>query len=41
MHTHDGLKHSHLSDIDVRVFALETLLVHKAYVDPAALDAII
>ena len=41
MHTHDDPKHSHLSDMDVRVRALETLLVHKGYVDPAALDAII
>ena len=41
MHTHDDPKHSHLSGMDVRVRALETLLVHKGYVDPAALDAII
>ena len=41
MHAHDDPKHSHLSDMDVRVRALETLLVHKGYVDPAALDAII
>jgi len=33
--------HSHLSDMDVRVRALETLLVEKGYVDPAALDVII
>ena len=38
-HTHDD--HSHLDDMDVRVRALETLLTHKGYVDPAALDAII
>ena len=37
-HDHD---HSHLSDMDVRVRALETLLVDKGYVDPAALDVII
>lgn len=33
--------HSHLSDMDVRVRALESLLVSKGYVDPAALDRII
>ncbi len=33
--------HSHLSDMDVRVRALETLLTEKGYVDPAALDVII
>lgn len=32
---------SELSDIDARVRALETLLVAKGYVDPAALDAIV
>jgi nitrile hydratase subunit alpha len=37
-HTHE---HSHLSDMDVRVRALETLLTHKGYIDPAALDRII
>jgi nitrile hydratase subunit alpha len=30
-----------LSEMDVRVRALETLLVEKGYVDPAALDALI
>ena len=29
---------SHVPLMDVRVRALETLLVHKGYVDPAALD---
>lgn len=36
--------HSHgitLSDMEVRVRALETLLIDKGYVDPAALDALI
>jgi nitrile hydratase len=33
--------HSHLSDMDVRVRALETLLTEKGYVDPAALDVIV
>ncbi len=33
--------HSHLSDMDVRVRALETLLTEKGYVDPAALNVII
>jgi nitrile hydratase subunit alpha len=39
-HDHDHA-HSHLDAMDVRVRALETLLTHKGYVDPAALDAII
>ena len=34
-HSHE---HSHLSEMDVRVRALETLLTRKGYVDPAALD---
>jgi len=37
-HSHE---HSHLSEMDVRVRALETLLTRKGYVDPAALDRII
>mgnify|MGYP000400250942 FL=1 len=37
----DTHAHPHLGDMDVRVRALETLLTHKGYVDPAALDAII
>jgi nitrile hydratase len=41
MPDHDAHAHSHLDDMDVRVRALETLLTHKGYVDPAALDAII
>ncbi len=34
-------EHSHLSDMDIRVRALETLLTQKGYVDPAALDVFI
>ena len=37
-HEHD---HSHLSEMDVRVRALQSLLVEKGYLDPAALDVII
>lgn len=37
-HDHDM---SHLSDEDVRVRALESLLVEKGYLDPAALDVLI
>jgi nitrile hydratase len=33
--------HSHLSDTELRVRALESLLVDKGLVDPAALDAIV
>jgi nitrile hydratase len=39
-HDHDH-EHSELSDLDVRVRALESLLVEKGYVDPNALDALI
>ncbi len=38
MASHD---HSHLSDMEIRVRALETLLSQKGYVDPAALDVFI
>lgn len=37
-HTH---AHSHLSEMDLRVRALETLLTEKGYIDPAALDRLI
>jgi nitrile hydratase subunit alpha len=37
-HHHDGAQ---LSDIALRVRALESLLIEKGYVDPAALDAIV
>jgi nitrile hydratase len=36
-HDHD---HSHLSSIELRVRALESILVEKGYVDPEAIDAI-
>jgi nitrile hydratase len=39
-HDHDD-EHSELGPMDVRVRALETLLVEKGYVDPAALDELI
>src|ERR1700743_1438274 len=37
-HDHD---HSELSEMELRVRALETVLSEKGYVDPAALDAIV
>src|SRR5437899_11937456 len=37
-HDHD---HSELSETELRVRALETLLTEKGYVDPAALDLLI
>ena len=37
-HDHEG---SHLDEMELRVRALETLLVEKGYVDPAALDVFI
>src|SRR6202451_124015 len=37
-HDHD---HSELSDIQLRVRALETILTEKGYVDPAALDLMV
>src|SRR5258708_27993736 len=37
-HEHD---HSEMSETELRVRALETILTEKGYVDPAALDAII
>jgi nitrile hydratase len=37
-HDHDG---SVLSDMDLRVRALESLLIEKGYVDPAALDVLV
>jgi nitrile hydratase len=40
-HDHDHDVHSHLSEMDLRVRALETLLVRKGYVDPAAVDRLI
>jgi nitrile hydratase subunit alpha len=40
-HTHDAGEMSELSDLQLRVRALETILTEKGYIDPAALDAII
>jgi len=37
-HDHD---HSELSEVALRVRALETLLTEKGYIDPAALDALV
>jgi nitrile hydratase len=37
-HDHD---HSELSEMQLRVRALETILIEKGYVEPAALDAIV
>ncbi|MET1414661.1 nitrile hydratase subunit alpha [Roseibium sp. HPY-6] len=39
-HDHDH-EHSELSDVELRVRALETLLTEKGYVDPPALDELI
>jgi nitrile hydratase subunit alpha len=38
---HDGHDHSELSPIELRVKALESLLIEKGYVDPATLDVLI
>ncbi len=38
---HDHREGSELSDVELRVRALESLLTEKGYVDPAALDALI
>ena len=38
MSSHD---HSHLSGVELRVRALETILIAKGYVDPAAMDVVI
>jgi len=38
-HGHDD--HSELSEMDVRVRALQTVLAQKGYIDPAALDVLI
>src|SRR5258708_31576526 len=40
-HHHHDHDHSELSETELRVRALETILTEKGYVDPAALDAII
>src|SRR6478672_2028844 len=43
-HDHDDHDHEHgseLSEMQIRVRALESILTEKGYVEPAALDAII
>ena len=40
-HGHDHAPGSELSDLQLRVRALETILTEKGYVDPAALDQIV
>lgn len=40
-HEHDGDDHSGLSEMELRVRALETVLSRKGYIDPAALDVLI
>ena len=40
-HHHHGHDHSELSETELRVRALETILTEKGYVDPAALDLLI
>jgi nitrile hydratase len=42
-HSHDDADHghSHLGEMDLRVRALETLLVQKGYVDAAAIDRLV
>jgi nitrile hydratase subunit alpha len=40
-HSHGEHEASHLDDMELRVRALETLLIEKGYVDPAALDVLV
>ncbi|MGO4715834.1 nitrile hydratase subunit alpha [Bradyrhizobium sp. 2TAF24] len=40
-HHHHSHDHSELSEVELRVRALETILTEKGYVDPAALDVLI
>jgi nitrile hydratase len=40
-HDHDHHDHSELSEMELRVRALETVLTEKGYVEPKALDAIV
>ena len=40
-HDHDGDDHSALSETEVRVLALKTVLSQKGYIDPHALDVLI
>ena len=39
--THDHGEASELSETELRVRALQTILIEKGYADPAALDAIV
>ena len=41
MHDHDHEQGSELSDLQLRVRALETILTEKGYIDPATLDAVV
>ena len=41
MHSHDDDDHSHLTDTEARVRALESLLSEKGYIDSAAVDEIV
>jgi len=40
-HDHDHNESSNLTEMDLRVRALETILVDKGYIEPAALDRIV
>ena len=40
-HDHDHSEGSHLSEVELRVRALETILIEKGYVETAALDRIV
>ena len=40
-HDHDHDEGSHLTEMDLRVRALETILVEKGYIETAALDRIV
>ena len=40
-HAHQGQRDNHLTDMEARVKALETVLTEKGLIDPAAIDAII
>src|SRR5215213_9566764 len=40
-HDHDHDEASHLSEVELRVRALETILVDKGYIESAALDRIV
>src|SRR5215203_2484255 len=40
-HDHDHDESSELSDIELRVRALESILTEKGYVDPAAIDVLV